>query len=246
MYMSSFSDGQRAAALAAGTMLDAERIQPCTFHDPRRCSWSTLGLIALGHLVLLAALVLFDVVPIPGKPKPISLEIIPLEITPLPPAAPPPPSQKQVVQAPIVAPPPIVRTDTPPPAVTISPVPQPSPPVPAAPTTVPAAAAAPIAAPVVETGPVSLGKLSALPGNPPLKYPPSARMRHQEGVVRLRILVSTDGHVADIAIAQSSGFEVLDKAALEVVRRWRFQPPTRDGQPVEGIGIFPAAFRLAA
>jgi protein TonB len=99
---------------------------------------------------------------------------------------------------------------------------------------------------VVEAGPVSMGKLSALPGNPPLKYPASARMRHQEGVVRLRILVATDGHVADIGIAQSSGFEILDKAALEVVRRWRFQPPTRDGQPVEGIGIFPAAFRLAA
>jgi protein TonB len=236
MYMSSFQDGQTMAVAGPPGPLPTE---PCSFHERRRCSWPTLGLIALGHALLLAALVMFDVIPIgPAKPKPLEIRIVPIEIAPPPPAAAPRPAHQAVVPTPIVAPPPIVTTPATPPVVAVTSAP------PAAPS--PVAAPAAVAAPSPTPGPVVMGRLAQMPGNPPLKYPSSARLRHQEGVVRLRILVASDGSVADIAIAQSSGFDVLDKAAVDVVRRWHFQPPTRDGVPVEGVGIFPAAFKLAA
>jgi periplasmic protein TonB len=237
MYMSSFSEGQ-PLALADAARGGEER---CTFHDPRRCSWSTLAGIALAHVALIAALVLFDVIPIgPAKPEPLAVTMVPLEIAPPPPpsAAPPPPDQKQMVQPTIVAPPPIVQTPAPPTAVAVTAIVSPEPPAPAA---VPAAVAAPSPTP----GPTAIETLSPLPGNPPLKYPASARRLHQQGIVRLRILIATDGSVTDIAIAQSSGFDSLDKAAIDVVRRWRFRPAKRDGVAVEGIGIFPASFKLA-
>ena len=135
-------------------------------------------------------------------------------------------------------PPPIVQT----PVLeqTVVTVPDPAPP---APPVVKAVAVAETAQ--VGSAPVAIGRLSVAPGNPPLKYPIPARMRHEQGVVRLLILVDVDGRVADISLAQSSGFDALDKAAIETVRRWRFVAPTRDGIPVQGIGIFPATFKLA-
>ena len=43
-------------------------------------------------------------------------------------------------------------------------------------------------------------------------------------------------------LAQSSGNRDLDRAALEAVRRWRFQPAQRNGQPVSATVIIPLEF----
>ncbi len=45
-------------------------------------------------------------------------------------------------------------------------------------------------------------------------------------------------------VEQHSGFRELDRAALEAVRGWRFQPAQRDGQPVPGSLVIPIDFRL--
>lgn len=164
--------------------------------------------------------------------KRLSVEVVPVDI------APPPAPPKKLVETPIVAPTPVIQTVAPPPPIVAAPI---APPAPAAPVAAPAPPSPMIAD---KGGPVSIGRLSPMPGNPPLKYPTSSRMKHEEGVVRLRIVVGTSGSIEDISIAQSSGFDSLDKAAMEVVRRWRFFPPTRDGQPVTGVGIFPASFKL--
>jgi periplasmic protein TonB len=37
---------------------------------------------------------------------------------------------------------------------------------------------------------------------------------------------------------------VLDQAALDAVRRWRFSPATRGGKPVEWTARLPIRFRL--
>jgi len=54
-----------------------------------------------------------------------------------------------------------------------------------------------------------------------------------EGTVALRALVLADGTVRNVEIATSSGSAVLDQAAVDAVRRWRFAPAARDGVPID-------------
>jgi protein TonB len=198
-----------------------------------------IAILAIVHLALFGALVNLGF----GhhhrnRHGPLVAEIVPVDIAPPPPPKASEPKPKTIVKSPVVAPAPVVQTNVAPPPVVVAPAPQlPAP---------PAVSAAPsIAAPIASSGPVSIGKLAPMPGNPPLKYPVSARMRHEEGVVRLRIVVGTAGNVEDISVIESSGVDSLDKAAMDVVRRWRFFPPTRDGAAVTGVGIFPAVFKLS-
>lgn len=80
---------------------------------------------------------------------------------------------------------------------------------------------------------------------PPPAYPRQAMQRHWQGTVLLRVLVDTDGRPLEVSIERSSGHSVLDReAARHVQRTWRFQPATRDGQPVQAVGIVPIDFRL--
>jgi len=51
-------------------------------------------------------------------------------------------------------------------------------------------------------------------------------------VVQLTIQVSATGHVIEVTVKESSGFRLLDKAAVDAVRRWRFFPATENGIPV--------------
>jgi len=54
--------------------------------------------------------------------------------------------------------------------------------------------------------------------------------------------VAADGSVERLDLAQSSGNRDIDRAALEAVRRWRFQPAQRNGQPVSATVIIPLEF----
>jgi protein TonB len=51
------------------------------------------------------------------------------------------------------------------------------------------------------------------------RYPHAARMHHIEGRVVVRAVIREDGHLVEAAVLQSSGHEVLDHDALEIVRR---------------------------
>lgn len=53
-------------------------------------------------------------------------------------------------------------------------------------------------------------------------YPLVARRRGEEGKVLLRVNLSQSGAIKDVTVEESSGFELLDRAALKAVRRWRF------------------------
>ncbi len=80
---------------------------------------------------------------------------------------------------------------------------------------------------------------------PPPAYPRLAVQRNYQGTVLLRVLVDTDGTPLEVSIERSSGHSVLDReAARHVQRAWRFLPATRDGQPVQAVGIVPIDFRL--
>lgn len=50
------------------------------------------------------------------------------------------------------------------------------------------------------------------------RYPSSARLNGWEGKVVLRVVIRADGHLAEVRIQKSSGYDVLDRAALEAIR----------------------------
>lgn len=85
----------------------------------------------------------------------------------------------------------------------------------------------PVAEPVeplpVQPAPAAL-VLEAIPGeNQPPEYPMLARRRGWQGVVAIFVHVDSNGQVSLAAVARSSGHDVLDQAALQAVRGWRFR-----------------------
>jgi len=80
--------------------------------------------------------------------------------------------------------------------------------------------------------------------NPKPGYPAFARRMGMEGIVMLKVLVSSQGTALKIEVAHSSGYEILDKAAKEAVRNWRFVPARRGDSPVDEWVQVPVAFHL--
>ena len=60
--------------------------------------------------------------------------------------------------------------------------------------------------------------------NPPPAYPALARKRRYQGTVMLEVFVQEDGRVGDLRIVASSTHTLLDRAAMQAVKRWRFEP----------------------
>lgn len=75
-------------------------------------------------------------------------------------------------------------------------------------------------------------------------YPPEARAGGRQGKVRVKVLIAENGTPSEIQLAESSGSASLDEAALTALRRWRFQPALRNGQPVLAWVTVPVIFSL--
>ena len=80
--------------------------------------------------------------------------------------------------------------------------------------------------------------------NPKPEYPTIAIRRQWEGRVMLKVFVLANGTAGEVRVATSSGHEVLDEAAVDAVRRWRFVPAKREGQPVDSWVSFPINWNL--
>lgn len=80
--------------------------------------------------------------------------------------------------------------------------------------------------------------------NPAPSYPALSRRLNEEGRVLLRVHVSGEGRAERVELARSSGFERLDRAALEAVARWRFVPARQGGNAVAASVLVPVAFVL--
>ena len=80
--------------------------------------------------------------------------------------------------------------------------------------------------------------------SPPPRYPAEAARRRESGTVRVRVDVGPDGIPTSSSIVESSQSRALDKAALDAVRRWRFQPAVVDGHPTVGSVVVPIEFTL--
>ena len=99
-------------------------------------------------------------------------------------------------------------------------------------------------APAVAAGsPVSLGSLvdRATEKVQPA-YPPVARNMRVTGVVTVFVLVNEKGQVE--SVQRASGPALLQQAASDAARRWKFRPMLVDGQPVRVSGYINFNFSL--
>lgn len=80
--------------------------------------------------------------------------------------------------------------------------------------------------------------------NPPPHYPEKSRLRNQEGTVLLDVRVKIDGKPENVSILRSSGYTLLDRAALDAVRRWVFVPARRGSENIEANVEVPVQFQI--
>ena len=80
--------------------------------------------------------------------------------------------------------------------------------------------------------------------NPHPIYPAEASHAGQQGVVMLDVTVSPGGRVTDVSIIHSSGYALLDEAAIKAVRVCEFSPARSGGVPIEGHVHVPVRFSL--
>jgi periplasmic protein TonB len=80
--------------------------------------------------------------------------------------------------------------------------------------------------------------------NPMVPYPGLARKRGQEGTVILRVLISREGRVDDLDVETTSGYGLLDRAAVSAVKNWSFEPGRKDGKKIAMWVRVPVTFQL--
>lgn len=199
-----------------------------------------LGLVALIHVFLGYALITGLAL------KAVKAIVQPLETVNVkdeapPPDEPPPPPPKDIEIPPFVPPPEVsVANDAPTNAITTQSVtPRPEPPVYVAPAPV-APPAPPALAPPSPATPKGRGNVFSDDD-----FPDASRRAEESGVTRVSYTVGTDGKVAACTVTQSSGFPRLDDATCKIIiRRFRFNPATRDGQPVTENKTQPVRWQL--
>jgi len=149
------------------------------------------------------------------------------------PQAPPPvePRREIAPQLPAPAPVPEVRPEPPPPPVLARVEPQSAPEVQSAPEPAPRVEPQVIAkaeppAPQVRQAPATLdtgalkayGETLARALGKKTNYPRLARMRNWQGTTQLKLRIGPDGKLQGVSVGRSSGFDLLDAAALQMVQ----------------------------
>ena len=78
----------------------------------------------------------------------------------------------------------------------------------------------------------------------PPNYPDRSIELNQEGTVLIRVLLTEDGESIEFRLWRSSGFALLDNAALSAIRKWRFKPAEINGQKATAWVQIPVNFKL--
>ncbi|MBF0460771.1 MAG: energy transducer TonB [Magnetococcales bacterium] len=240
---------------------------PLVGAGPASRVWQPFCLALLLHVV--AIVVLTARTPVLGEPVHTALLVelialpapVPAAAQPAAPVSPPsapPPVPQEVAVAPPPPVPPSTRAAVPPPPSKKIPGPQPvkilrpriPTPVQAAARPAPAISASP-GLPDTAMPPLTPVAIDQPPdrqatyaNNPKPDYPPAARRLGYAGSVELTVAVTETGEVARVVIQRSSGFAVLDQAAMAAVSQWRFVPAQHNGQPIATTLTLPVRFQL--
>jgi len=231
-----------------------------------RQGWQGLGMLAVValHAAVIAWLLMHEEpIIVEPKPEPITVLLITLpakkedapapEVVPIikkQPVAKPIIKPKETPVKPIERPAPVVERITEPapdqPKFEASTQPSAPPleaPVAAAPSK-PTPAAAPPKQEVVEekVEPPKFGV--AYLNNPAPDYPRLSQRAGEEGKVLMKVLVSAEGRPESVEVINSSGFERLDKAAVNAVKQWRFEPARKGGKALSAYVNVPLSFSL--
>ena len=219
-------------------------------------AWYTVPLSIAAH-VILAALVI--IVPLSaGNVLPIPPSISRVFVTPKADALPPAPPQRATSAQPAVTP----RQDAAPTEASSGIEPEST--VPAMPTSIgieggtgpvgastgvglnipsaPAALPAPVHKPQEAVRPGGVIRYPAKVQHVAPVYPRLAQEARVEGLVILEAVIGVDGRVQDVRVLRSK--PLLDQAAMDAVRQWRFTPTLLNGVPVPVILTVTVDFKL--
>jgi protein TonB len=86
----------------------------------------------------------------------------------------------------------------------------------------------------------SLLEYATIKSNP--VYPPTAKTLRMTGIVRVELVIDEAGQVSKVQ--NTSGPPMLQRAATDAVRKWKFKPFIRDGEPVKATGFVSFNFNL--
>ncbi len=191
------------------------------------------------------------------------------EALPEPVAVPPPPAEPAPIEPPLVSevlpqPNPLQVLPIPPKPTVVAKKSAPRKPAPKAVVPVTVASVAPVAEP-------STNRVNSLPDAPPSVpaapaapaaatlpliteaqyrervapvYPPRAAALDQQGEAVVRVRVGPDGEQEEVLLWRSSGFALLDRAALTAVRHSRFEPFRHNGTAFAAWVEVPVRFTL--
>jgi protein TonB len=201
-----------------------------------RAEWIIIGIVVLVH-------VLFFVVPYlefpyekkaPPDDTRVMANLVSPEPTkadtPKPPAPQPKPKKEEQAKKPVEP----KTAEAPSPKQAEPPLP--TPPNKAADAPISNAAVAPSSSGGASGTPIQtdIGKLVVLyqPDADPY-YPSFSKRAGEQGAVVVRLIINESGEVYEVALLQSSTFQRLDRAAIEIGRRYRFKPFLVNGAPVK-------------
>ncbi|MBT2145611.1 MULTISPECIES: energy transducer TonB [unclassified Rhodanobacter] len=78
----------------------------------------------------------------------------------------------------------------------------------------------------------------------PARYPTAAMRARQEGWVVVSFTVDPDGKTSDVKVVESQPRHVFDRAAIDAVERYRFNPAMKDGTAVSSVKQQRIEFKL--
>jgi protein TonB len=211
------------------------RVRPA--RDTASAGWAVLASVGV-HLLAGAALLRWGLASPPTRPPRVAVRISVIARAPSEPVSPlPVRPEEQATTIPALVD--SVRLLERPPAPEV-----------AAPAAAEARPAEPIPAPTPTSAsasqPATAAVLDPVPDadNEPPVYPEAARRAREEGTVVVEVLIDSSGRVTAASISESSGYALLDAAALEAARGWWFLPAREDGVAVAGRLVLPVTFRM--
>ncbi len=76
------------------------------------------------------------------------------------------------------------------------------------------------------------------------RYPHAAQERGWEGTVTLKVHISADGDIGEVIVVNSSGHDVLDEAAVDMIKDAHATPARRGDKPVDSWVVVPYRFTI--